>query len=97
MSDKKDYTSEDYRRLAHAVQSGVAMKMNYDNEASPKHLRVGVNMAMCDSAAVGKLLIEKGIFTEQEYINALCRQLEEEVKKYERELSDLVGADVTLS
>ncbi len=80
-----------YTAAMHAVQTGVTIRMNKGNlneshETDPKHLRVGVNSALIDSAAVVKLLIEKGIITENEYFLALAEQAEFEAQSYEDEL-----------
>lgn len=87
-----------YHDLAHAMQSGVAMKMNYDaSDTTPKHLRVGVNSALCDSAGLARLLIEKGVITEAEYTQAIEDEMAREVKRYEDWLSAyLGGAPITL-
>lgn len=80
---------ERYEAAVHAMQTGVAMWMHIDpNETSPKHLRVGVNSALCDSAALAKLLIAKGLITEEEYIKALADQMGEEVSRYAQRLAD---------
>jgi len=79
-----DEKRQRYLDLCHAMQSGVAMKMNYEgNETSPKHLRTGVNAAMSDGAALAKLLMDKGIITLDEYYDALIESMEREVKMYE--------------
>jgi hypothetical protein len=76
-----------YVEACHAMQSGVALKMQFNpKDTSPKHLRVGVNSAMIDSAALATLLIKKGIFTEEEYVEALADKMEEEVALYQKEL-----------
>jgi hypothetical protein len=81
----------DYMAKAHAMQSGVAMKMNYDDtDTSAKHLRVGVNTAMCDQAGLVRLLINEG----RDHANGIpSRHLEmaREVERYERWLNDHVG------
>jgi len=83
----------DYTKRAHAMQSGVAMKMNYDaSETSPKHLRVGVNSAMCDHAALVRLLLEKGIISQEEYERAITEEMGREVRRYEQWLSDYLTA-----
>lgn len=100
MAEEKEYTDEDYARLTHALQSGVAAKMQHEGQGgstSPKHLRTGVNMALCDSGALIELLIDKGVITKQEIRNALCSKLEAEVKGYEKELSEIYGRKVTLA
>jgi hypothetical protein len=76
-----------YLVAAHAIQSGVAAKMHRSlAETTPKHLRVGVNMAMADQGGLAKLLIEKGVFTEQEYTIAIADAAEREQASYEAEL-----------
>lgn len=83
---------DEYLALCHAIQSGVAMMMNYNpKDTQVKHLRVGVNMALADSAALAKLLMAKGVFTELEYWTALNAQLREEKDNYERLVRDAVG------
>lgn len=86
-----------YVAAAHAMQSGVAAKMNYDPaETTPKHLRVGVNSAFVSIAALTQLLIDKGVFTMDEYAAAHAKAMQDEVEKYERWLSDRVGTEVSL-
>ena len=87
-----------YEAAAHAMQSGVAMKMNYrPDETKPKHLRAGVNSAMVNSAALATLLIGKGLFTLDEYEKALVDAMEREQELYTKEVSRLVGKPVTLA
>lgn len=74
----------DYTRLAHAMQTGVAIKMEFDQtETSPKHLRVGVNAAMCDAGGLVRLLIAKGLITAEEYERAITDEMRREVERYE--------------
>lgn len=70
-------------QLQHAMQTGVAVKMNFEqDETTPKHLRVGVNMAMIESGTLAGLLLSKGVFTEEEYYTALIEGLEHEIEMY---------------
>lgn len=87
-----------YFQLAHAMQSGVAfaMEASISDDISPKHLRVGVNSSLVEGSAVAKLLMAKGIFTEEEYFDALIQGFEEEVARYEKLLSDHYGREITL-
>ena len=102
MSDTLENLWEEYRRLAHAMQSGVAAWMNYHDasetsrETSPKHLRVGVNSALSDIRAVARLLIAKGVFTELEYAEAVRDGMKREVDSYERMLSERAGIEIHL-
>jgi hypothetical protein len=86
-----------YRDLAHAMQSGVAAKMALDpSETTPKSLRVGVNSAMCDSSALARLLIAKGVITEGEYVGAITDEMAREVERY-REWFRQRGANVNFA
>jgi hypothetical protein len=86
-----------YNAACHAMQSGVAMEMQNDpSSTSPKHLRVGVNSAMVDSATIARLLIDRGIFTEAEFRSALADQMEVEKKLYEERLSKWHGVSIKL-
>lgn len=81
-----------YERACHAMQSGVAMEMQLGaRNTEPKHLRVGINSAMVEHSAVARLLIEKSIITEEEYLRSLAVGMEQEVKSYEKRLSEMLG------
>lgn len=88
-----------YRDAAHAMQSGVAMEMNHNPQPTdPKHLRVGVNVALCDLGSLAALLISKGVITPDEYAKALADGMEEEKRRYEEHVSKLMsGAPVILA
>jgi hypothetical protein len=90
--------NERYVNAAHAMQSGVRLKMTREGipddkdlspshgETSPKHLRVGVNSALSTLDAHTRLLIAKGVFTEEEYIEAVTEAMEREVDSYREAL-----------
>ncbi len=89
---------ERYQAAAHAMQSGVAMEMNYDSKCTqPKHLRVGVNSALVDSSALAELLISKGVIAEDEYLDAIAAGMEREAESYRARLQDHFGTSITLS
>ena len=99
-----DHSRARYEARAHAMQSGVAMLMPERHrdpieevETSPKHLRVGVNAAMSDHAALVGLLVAKGIITEAEYVDALIRQMQCEVDAYEARCQVRFGRPVKLA
>ena len=98
VSDEAAFWRARYDRACHAMQSGVAAEMNLGGGATePKHLRVGVNSAMVENAAVVELLIAKGVITEAEYMRALAEQMEQEVARYEVRLESRTGAHVRLA
>lgn len=101
--------AERYQAALHAVQSGVAIVIGLDNKdtglnwdspgqlqgsAGAKHLRTGLNAAMCDHGALVDLLIKKGLITDEEYVRAITIKLEEEVHIHEAEIEErLKGPD----
>lgn len=90
--DRKRYVA-----AAHAVQSAVAvMLIQNPNEASPKHLRVGIDTAKVEQLALATLLIEKGIFTADEYEKAIADAMEKEVAMRSEELSRRMNANIQL-
>lgn len=89
---------DEYMRLGHAIQSGIAHKIELDKKfATPKDLRVGVDMRAVDHGGLVELLIQKGIFTDVEYMEALVKAGEREKLRWEAEISALLGAKVTLA
>lgn len=88
---------KEYYALSHAMQSGVQAELSLgDTSANPKYLRTGINSAMSDVSAIAKLLIAKGVFTEEEYYVAVRDAMRREVGDYERRLSARLGHQVKL-
>ena len=96
--ERREELTNKYARLAHALQSGVAVdQANGSKDGEPKHLRVGINLSKTDMCGLVKLLIEKGVITEEEYLVAICDSAEAEVRRYEADLSARTGgASITL-
>ena len=90
MSDEKAKAHyQRYLDAAHAMQSGVAMNLNYEqDEASPKSLRVGVNSAMVEHGALVKVLTAAGIITDEQYFEALADGMEAEVESYRMKIQE---------
>ena len=89
MTEQAHRDNERYLRAMHAMQTAVKMMMELgDDESSPKHLRVGVNSSLVSSAALARLLVEKGVFTTEEFFKYLADEGEREVQKYQDELFD---------
>jgi hypothetical protein len=83
--------------LSHRVQSGVAWDHSTgSDDGTPKHLRTGVNIALVETGAIGRLLVRKGLVTPGEYADAIIEGLEKEVAMYERRLREKLGSNVTL-
>jgi hypothetical protein len=91
------------RSLPHRVQSAIAFIA--DNRArtgkryeslEPKHLRVGINNALVEASAIGRLLMEKGIITPAEYYDSIIELLEEEVRRYQEDVTAEFGPSVVI-
>lgn len=92
MSDR-----ERWMAAAHAVQTGVAAELAKDPASgSPKHLRTGVNLVMADHGSLARLLIEKGLITEAEYLKAIADGAERERDDVQRRLTEMYGLTVKL-
>lgn len=86
-----------YVAATHAMQTGVAIEHERGSkDGTPKHLRVGVNSTKVDHSALVKLLIERGLFTEDEYVAALADAMEAEKARYEEHLRSVYGLDIHL-
>ena len=87
-----------YERALHAMQTGVMFDQEHgSDDGSPKHLRVGVNSAMVNAAALASLLVAKGVITWDEYGEALATAAEDEAARYEQILRQRYGLDIHLA
>lgn len=90
---KKAKDIERYMRAAHRVQTAIAF--NPDRPADQyKDLRVGLDLSKSDQAGLVTLLIAKGVFTMEEYIEAIANQAEREADTNEDDLSGRHGINV---
>lgn len=81
-----------YLSATHAMQSGIAMILQRDPTLTEdKHVRVGINSSMVQIVGLAKLLLDKKVFTIDEYEKYLADAAEDEVKRYEQELSEAMG------
>lgn len=84
-----------YLEACQAMQAGVAGEAaihgGLSPDQNPKHLRVGVNSALVNDGALAKLLIDKGLITEAEYLAAITAGMNAEVERYEQHLSEKTG------
>lgn len=87
--------NERYLAAAHKVQSAIAAIPDHANQ-TPKHLRVGVDMGKSDARGLAQLLIAKGVFTLDEYLEAVVVAAEQEAKDYAEFVSEHLGVKVTL-
>lgn len=87
-----------YTEAAHGVQTGVAMEIAGGSEAStPKHLRTGLDLRAAEHEGLVRLLIAKGVLTEDEYTQAMAEAAERERDRYADRLTTRLGRPVTLA
>lgn len=87
-----------YFDLCHAIQTGVGYDLEADPKAgTPKHLRVGIDTAKVEHGALVALLIEKGLFTEREYVDKLIVLAENEVREYEERIAARHGGKTKIT
>lgn len=85
---EEEALTREYNYLCHAMQTGVKYdhEVNGANDGTPKHLRVGVNVALCNHSALVRLLISKGLFTYKEYLISIRDAMQTEVNDYTKRL-----------
>lgn len=75
-----------YEAAAHGVQTAIAYDMGQGRKATePKHMRTGIDLSKAEQAGLAKLLIDKGLFTIEEYVEAMRIAVNEEVALREEE------------
>ncbi len=69
-----------YEEAAHGVQTAMAVDIAAGKRATePKHLRVGIDMSKSDMLGLAMLLMDKGVFTSEEYVEYMRLAANEEV------------------
>jgi len=75
-----------YEQAAHGVQTAIAYGIEQGSKATePKHMRVGIDMSKADMLGLAVLLIDKGIITSDEYLEAMRLSANEELAMREEE------------
>lgn len=77
-----------YEEALHGVQSSIAFGY-YDRSMEPKHARTGIDMQKSDTLGLVCLLIDKGIFTRDEYMEYMRLAANKEVDMREKENSGI--------
>lgn len=103
-----EWFTKRYEELAHAVQTGVGWVIALDNPKvfdvntdsnlrAHKHLRVGIDTNKADLGSIARLLIKKGVITDEEYKLAILEGLENEKRLYEQQLTEKFGKQIDLA
>lgn len=81
-----------YEEALHGVQSAIRYRMeNGGRSHEPKHMRVGIDMGKADMCGLATLLIAKGVFTPEEYVEHLRIAANQELHMHEEEIRALTG------
>jgi hypothetical protein len=90
MREKLKDLGLEYKTALHGIQTAIAYEMGkaelYGERhmmTESKHLRVGVDSSFITHAGVALLLLEKGIFTLEEYEEAIRLHANNELARYE--------------
>ena len=86
------------KSLQHRMQSGIAFLEGRQEvfgerfaEIEPKHLRVGINMALLEGSALAALMFRKGLIEAEEYFDVIIEFLDMEVMSYSRRIKAIDG------
>ena len=85
-----------YKELSHAMQTGVELSKEKGDQ-EPKHLRVGINVALADQSSLAYLLIRKGVITNEEFLQAIVEGMELEVESYRARIASETGTKPDLA
>lgn len=77
---------KEYMKHAHAVQTAIEFNPN-KKSLEPKHLRVGLDMSKADQEGLATLLMQKGVFTHDEYVKALTDAAQREAIRHKQVLA----------
>jgi len=81
---------DSYQQSAKKVQAAIGYNPN-KKALEPKHLRVGIDMSKADQKGLVDLLIAKGVFTKEEYIDAVTQSAAEEAELQRAALANEMG------
>jgi hypothetical protein len=60
------------REAAHGIQSAIAHEIGLGRKViTPKHMRTSIELSRADQGGLALLLIAKGVFTAEEYAEAM--------------------------
>jgi hypothetical protein len=61
-----------YEEAAHGIQSAIAHEIGLGRKViTPKHMRTSIELSRADQGGLALLLIAKGVFTAEEYAEAM--------------------------
>lgn len=101
MSEKSDEYRQRYMAAGHRLQSALKFELEHvrgvsryayeQSIFSAKHMRVGIDLRASDALGLFRLLLAKGVFTEDEYLEAMAVSAEEEAQSQIERIRDELG------
>jgi hypothetical protein len=83
-----------YEKAGHRIQTALAILWSNDPGLSltqPKHMRTGIDLSKSDMGGLASLLIAKGVFTKDEYVEAITKAAEQEADSYEKMVQTILS------
>lgn len=83
-----------YDEALHGVQTAIKYELEKDNRNALdiiKHLRVGLDARGADAQGLASLLIQKGVFTLDEYLEYMRIAMNEELARYTQHCRETYG------
>lgn len=81
----------------HRCQAGAAALIPGGHvQMAPKFVRNGLDMALCEHAAMFNILRRKGLITLEEYMSELADVMEAEAESYRERCQSVLGTKITL-
>ena len=84
-----------YEEAAHGVQSAIKYELENstgrDTLDQIKHLRVGIDCRAADMLGLAMLLMQKGVFTQAEYLEHMRLAMNAELARYEEHVRKKFG------
>lgn len=80
-----------YEAAGHGIQSAIRFEMTREGLPDDsqdkvvrmlKHMRVGIDSRAADAGGLASLLINKGVFTQEEYLEQMRLSINEELARY---------------
>lgn len=84
-----------YDEALHGVQTAIKYELEHKADQAGidiiKHLRVGIDARAADAQGLARLLIAKGVFTLEEYIEHMRLAMNEELARYTQHCRETYG------
>lgn len=88
--------NDEYIANMHAIQSCIALMINYPETkmGDSKHMQVGIISSMVTHHAIATLMVEKGIFTQEEYSAQMVLSTRDELERMTAAANARIGKNI---